>query len=54
MRKIINKTFGIGLSLCLMMTMAFGCGKSNNAVTEKNSDTDTAENSTSKEESTEH
>lgn len=53
MRKIINKTFGIGLSLCLMMTMAFGCGKSNNAVTEKNSDTDTAENSTSKEESTE-
>ncbi len=57
MRKIKNKTFGIGLSLCLMMTMAFGCGKSNNDVSENNSDTTTSESvtedSTSKEEVTE-
>ena len=49
MRKTKNKVFSIGLSLCLVMATAFGCGKSDKSVTEIKGNTDSSANTVSTE-----
>ena len=51
MRKTKNKVFSIGLSLCLVMATAFGCGKSDKSVTEIKGNTDSSANTVSTEKS---